>query len=598
MKIVKTHIYIVLLLLWPMLIVCQKEDHIWLFGTSFVDNYDPEAKKDTLWGNSTIDFNYDPPKIYYDSCLWLDFWGANSSIADKEGNLLFYSNGQALVDSSHHYIEDTINYSTDWRANSFVQNGVVVPIGLAYQQSILIIPVPNHQNTFYAIYSAFDVFDKYIYILRNSKLRINEFQEWEVLEKDKILLEDSLSATGITTCQHSNGRDLWMVLPNYNSTLLYTYLITPNDIVKYPSQELSIEYEGATGMKSFSPDGRYFAMNDAYLFDADNVLSIYDFDRTTGKISNPRIDRFPTIVFGNGVAFSRDSKKLYATNDSFLYQYDLEAEDVIESRKTVGTYDGFLSYSPGFPGRPTKFGYPALGPDGKIYISAGSGSNRYLHVIHDPNALGEECNLTQHSIKLPTSYARTIPNFPHYRLGPLDGSSADTLGIDNHPVSKFRTVQDSSDYLTFDFVDLSYYAPDQWSWDFGDSHTSDVQNPRHTFASSGVYEVCLIASNMNSEDTFCKTLQIGSVGIKEHTEEVELSVFPNPGSEYIYVRLHNYYPQNATAVIVSMEGKTMKEFYLKGAGTEQDISKLPVGNYLLVVLDQGKVVTTEKLVKI
>ena len=50
-----------LFLLLPVLLVGQKHDYVWLFGYDFND-----TPYDTLFGTSIMDFNYDPPKIYYD----------------------------------------------------------------------------------------------------------------------------------------------------------------------------------------------------------------------------------------------------------------------------------------------------------------------------------------------------------------------------------------------------------------------------------------------------------------------------------------------------------------------------------------------------
>ena len=34
-----------------------------------------------------------------------------------------------------------------------------------------------------------------------------------------------------------------------------------------------------------------------------------------------------------------------------------------------------------------------------------------------------------------------------------------------------------------------------WSWDFGDSNTSDVQNPSHTYPADGTYTVALVVTD-------------------------------------------------------------------------------------------------------
>jgi hypothetical protein len=67
-----------------------------------------------------------------------------------------------------------------------------------------------------------------------------------------------------------------------------------------------------------------------------------------------------------------------------------------------------------------------LAPDGKIYFNAVS-SSHYLHVIEQPDVKGVGCNVNQHSFKLPAYNFRTMPNFPHFRLGKLEGSPCDTL---------------------------------------------------------------------------------------------------------------------------------------------------------------------------
>ena len=58
------------------------------------------------------------------------------------------------------------------------------------------------------------------------------------------------------------------------------------------------------------------------------------------------------------------------------------------------------------------------------------------------------------------------------------------------------------------FTDHSYYNPTEWTWDFGDSNTSTDQNPSHTYASEGTYEVCLTAANANGSGVFCKNINV------------------------------------------------------------------------------------------
>ena len=176
------------------------------------------------------------------------------------------------------------------------------------------------------------------------------------------------------------------------------------------------------------------------------------------------------------------------------------------------------------------------GPDNKIYISGGTQGN-YIHVIHNPDEPGLACNAEVTAIRLNTHYFTTMPNFNTLRLGPLDGSSCDTLGLDNHPVSRFRYEQDSMDYLSIDFVDLSYFEPTSWSWSFGDGQTSTERFPSHTYEQAGVYEVCQTVSNVHSSHTSCDTLFLGVSSLEDVEEKRHITVFPNPVEDMMRVCL-------------------------------------------------------------
>lgn len=72
------------------------------------------------------------------------------------------------------------------------------------------------------------------------------------------------------------------------------------------------------------------------------------------------------------------------------------------------------------------------------------------------------------------------------------------------PVSAF-TFSDAFDGL-INFQDASSGGPATWAWDFGDGNMSSEQNPSHTFASTGSYNVCLTVSNAVGSNTTCQTV--------------------------------------------------------------------------------------------
>jgi PKD repeat protein len=54
------------------------------------------------------------------------------------------------------------------------------------------------------------------------------------------------------------------------------------------------------------------------------------------------------------------------------------------------------------------------------------------------------------------------------------------------------------------FWDNSYNGATQWNWDFGDGGTSALQNPKHAYATNGLYDVTLTVSNGISTITTTK----------------------------------------------------------------------------------------------
>jgi PKD repeat protein len=76
------------------------------------------------------------------------------------------------------------------------------------------------------------------------------------------------------------------------------------------------------------------------------------------------------------------------------------------------------------------------------------------------------------------------------------------------PTVDFEYLADS---LTYSFSGVSTSAI-SWHWDFGDGDTSDLQDPVHTYAEPGFYEVCL-----HVEDT-CY--------FADHCEEIEICFAP------------------------------------------------------------------------
>jgi PKD repeat protein len=81
-----------------------------------------------------------------------------------------------------------------------------------------------------------------------------------------------------------------------------------------------------------------------------------------------------------------------------------------------------------------------------------------------------------------------------------------TITVCETPAAAFMQTTNS---LNANFMDMSTGTATTWMWDFGDASTSSSQNPSHTYAMGGTYNVCLIVGNNCGElDTICQMVSV------------------------------------------------------------------------------------------
>ncbi|MEL6868041.1 MAG: T9SS type A sorting domain-containing protein, partial [Bacteroidota bacterium] len=159
-----------------------------------------------------------------------------------------------------------------------------------------------------------------------------------------------------------------------------------------------------SGQSVFSPKGKKYAR-----YSSLTGIFIYDFDRCEGLLSNPLlIDGRDINSFTYGAAISPNSRFLYTTQNTKVFQFDLTADDIEASEVQIAEYDDYANPNP------TYFGFLQLAPDNKIY-GTGSQLFPFLHVIHQPNEKGLACQFEQRGLTLPTDNDASLPNFPHFR---------------------------------------------------------------------------------------------------------------------------------------------------------------------------------------
>ncbi|MCC7507268.1 MAG: PKD domain-containing protein [Saprospiraceae bacterium] len=336
----------------------------------------------------------------------------------------------------------------------------------------------------------------------------------------------------------------------------------------------------------FSPDGSSLAR-----FDAKDDLFLFDFDRCTGMLSNPL--HIPITDDSDnenyaGLAFSADGRYLYAAEVKRLLQFDMQAADIAASQTLVAEriLNPDCALGQGIV-------FLELAPDGRIYCRPPNGQ-RCMHRLAQPELPGPAAQLEQYYYRFDFAY-KNLPHFPNFRLGPLDGSPCDTLGLDNHPLANWR--YDRTGGLGVDFTSVSWYEPTLWQWDFGDppsgaANNSAERNPQHTFSAPGAYEVCLTVSNAYGSDTKCKTVWVLATGAGEPKEGVEAArVYPNPTTGLVFF---TNVEAGAIAEVYNQLGQLQLRQNLTDA--RLDLGLLPNGVYVVRLIREGQAPVTRSVV--
>jgi len=457
----------------------RKEANIWYLSRSF------------FYGSIGIDFNCSPPKLLGDANKAFSNIGGAGTISDKNGDLLFYTDGSEIYNRCH----------------LPMLNGTGVVLGGGSKTFAIPFQNPGNPQQYYIIstYNASPPINRKALYYTLVDMSLDGGLGGVVPGKGNILLMDSIYGNDVVAVtSHCNNRDIWVLSGQTHTNIYKAFLFDSNGIAPpvISNAGLSYKYPRSVGTIKFSPNGKKMIVNLLQL-QPDSSLPVppqlFDFDNTTGIVSNP----IPlNIRDGIGATFSPDNSKLYLSRDSTgeIYQYDLCNGN---NRTFIGTDLG------GGAGAIVGSAYFLQNaPDGKIYISSAAQPYSFvptaaISVIANPNS--------------PTP--SFLPNgFP------LDGkflSPASFISGFNEAIFN-QSVYSDSIYAGFDYVitcgdsiafidttpDLPgcVVYPKTWFWDFGDpvsgiANTSTLQNPKHLFSNTGTYRVMMAIEEQCQRDT-------------------------------------------------------------------------------------------------
>lgn len=409
----------------------------------------------------------------------------SSVMSDNEGNLLFYTDGMTVYNKNH----------------TIMVNGIGLLSNPSSTQAAIVVPRPEHPNIYYifTIWSA----DGLHYSVVDMSL---DGGNGAVIEKNNFLMSldgpggsEKLTAATIADCS-----GYWVLTHFIDS--FYAFEITADGVNLDPVVSTvgiqSVQAIRGAGHIKLSPNGKRLAVAHSDLHYIVGALGLYDFDNSTGIVSNEVLLMTPSysdVKQPYGVEFSPDNNLLYATyidsnnhntGTNFLIQYDLTADSIIDSEYVIDSWETVVQ------------GALQLGLDNKIYHARDA---QYLGVINNPN----------------TVYNPGTGDIPDYNPEGIYLAGRNST----HGLPPFITSLFYADILINGIQNIGEYCEQELNfsychnggeitdilWDFGDGATSNEETPVHTY----------------EPGTYTLTLQL-TIGQNIYTTQEELTIHPLP----------------------------------------------------------------------
>lgn len=484
----------------------QKEDYNWLGGYNY-DNFPPDT---LIIEGYRMDFNKKPLQIENNVDLKYGILGNNASISDKDGKLLFYTNGCAVMDKNYKLMSngDSINggkwFDIFWKHCSQGYPGV---------QDVMILPDPGNEKGYYLFHkpNIYNPGGKTYRTLNYSYIDVSlDNGRGDVTKRNQTYFDKSVLFSYFTAIRHQNKEDWWILQPLTEDSIYLTFLLDRNGIQKMPNQNTHQYFDYArslgSGTARFSPDGTKYALYNYY-----DQLHVYDFDRATGTLSNHKkiaiypedeIDR-KDIRLGS-VEWSPNGRFIYTASRIKLHQVDLWASDVQNSVVLIDEYNGTQDpFS-------TTFSLMVQGPDCRIYLTP-PGGQYSIHVINKPNELGKACDFVQNGIKFQYPNGGTLPNFPRFRVDEKDKCDPSITSV---------------------FGETVFYRRDLEVYPSPSTGTYTIKLPEH------VNKAQLIVTNINGQLIYKKEISNSIIEDIDITHQAagryNIEVYPEQRTDKIY----------------------------------------------------------------
>ncbi len=167
----------------------------------------------------------------------------------------------------------------------------------------------------------------------------------------------------------------------------------------------------------------------------------------------------------------------------------------------------------------------------------------------------------------------------------------------------FHPLPEAAFSFEADFLDVFFTNESQgainYYWDFGDGNFSEDENPQHSFAQAGVYEVCMTAfSDSECEETICHIFEL-TTNVQHINNNSESKVYPVPFDDFLIITLNKERNWQSLEVISS---NSQRVYYLNSLNDETNFrletSQWAPGIYLIIATAKsGKTVRLKAIRK-
>lgn len=311
----------------------------------------------------------------------------SSVISDKEGKLLFYTNGVSVWNAKHEAMKNGMNLKGDPSST----------------QSSVAVAWPDHPGKYYLFTIAASGQEPGLsYSLVDMNL---ENGLGEVVEKEKNVPLRNMLTEKMTAVMHRNGKDTWLIVHGWQSNEFLAFLVTAKGIAKVPvSSKSGTVHDGADyntqGYLKSNPDGTNLAL----ALEASDLVEVFDFNNESGIVSNPVGIQAKAKSYVYGIEFSPNGSLLYYSAGGIgeIWQVNLQAG----SEKAIRASATFV----GKTAKGNWIGALQLASDRKIYFTIHK--TNFLGVIENPDALGTACGYKNDAVSLAPRIATLgLPNF-------------------------------------------------------------------------------------------------------------------------------------------------------------------------------------------